>query len=49
LEQAICKWFIIVKNDEEVYMQLQNISTTNHLTCWSLLWTPIETNKLSIG
>ncbi len=25
LEQAICKWFKIVKNDEEVYMQLQNI------------------------
>jgi hypothetical protein len=25
LEQAFCNWFRVVKNDEEVYMQLQNI------------------------
>jgi hypothetical protein len=25
LEQAFCKWFKIVNNNEEVYMQLRNI------------------------
>jgi hypothetical protein len=25
LEQAFCKWLRTIKNDEEVYMQLQNI------------------------
>jgi hypothetical protein len=25
LEQAFCKWFWIMKNDKEVYMQLWNI------------------------
>jgi hypothetical protein len=31
LEQTISKRFIIVKNNEEVYMQLY--TTTNHQTC----------------
>jgi hypothetical protein len=25
LEQTFCKWYKTIKNDEEVYMQLQNI------------------------
>jgi len=25
LEQVFCKWFQIMKNDEEIYMQLRNI------------------------
>jgi hypothetical protein len=35
-----------VKNDEKVYMQMQNIQCQ---MCWSLLWTPIEINYFFIG
>jgi ribosomal protein L6P/L9E len=44
LEQAFCKQLITIKNDEEVYIQLRNKKTTNHQTCWGLLWTHVEIN-----
>jgi hypothetical protein len=44
LEQAFCKWFKILKKDEEVYMQLwnnnnksPNVSKFTMNTCWNYL------------
>jgi len=49
---SLKSWNNHFASDLELWRGLHAIvkhTITNHWTCWGLLWTPIEANKLSIG